>query len=127
MFRQASRCRAAGDWDGVQGQETYSYYGSMNQLTYNVGFHNEHHDFPQIPHTRLYRVPLLSHLAHDGCQLVAMVLSVVVGMNLADSRAVNANGSGSALLLLGWHELRGLVDYVAVAEAEAGCCVCGYS
>lgn len=40
----------------VQGQETYSYYGSMNHLTYNVGFHNEHHDFPQIPHTRLYRV-----------------------------------------------------------------------
>eukprot|EP00208_Stichococcus_sp_RCC1054_P001406 CAMPEP_0206139322 /NCGR_PEP_ID=MMETSP1473-20131121/5530_1 /ASSEMBLY_ACC=CAM_ASM_001109 /TAXON_ID=1461547 /ORGANISM="Stichococcus sp, Strain RCC1054" /LENGTH=361 /DNA_ID=CAMNT_0053533063 /DNA_START=107 /DNA_END=1192 /DNA_ORIENTATION=+ len=40
----------------AKGQETYSYYGSMNHLTYNVGFHNEHHDFPQIPHTRLYRL-----------------------------------------------------------------------
>jgi sphingolipid delta-4 desaturase len=33
--------------------ETFSYYGPLNLLTYNVGLHNEHHDFPAVPWTRL--------------------------------------------------------------------------
>ena len=36
--------------------ETYSYYGPLNVLTYNVGLHNEHHDFPAVPWTRLNKL-----------------------------------------------------------------------
>ncbi|KAF1990983.1 sphingolipid delta4-desaturase [Aulographum hederae CBS 113979] len=42
--------------------ETYSYYGPLNLLTYNVGLHNEHHDFPAVPWTRL---PTLHSMAKE--------------------------------------------------------------
>lgn len=42
--------------------ETFSYYGPLNILTYNVGLHNEHHDFPAVPWTRL---PELHKIARE--------------------------------------------------------------
>jgi len=43
-------------------QETKSYYGSMNILNLNVGFHNEHHDFPSVPWNKL---PELNKIANN--------------------------------------------------------------
>jgi sphingolipid delta-4 desaturase len=43
-------------WLVDEEQETYSYYGLMNALAFNVGYHNEHHDFPSVPWNRLPRL-----------------------------------------------------------------------
>jgi sphingolipid delta-4 desaturase len=54
-------------------QETYSYYGRLNGVNLNVGFHNEHHDMPSIPWNNLPKLkavapefyePLLAHTSY---------------------------------------------------------------
>ncbi|KAH8893523.1 sphingolipid delta4-desaturase [Thozetella sp. PMI_491] len=48
--------------NGIPIPETFSYYGPLNFFAYNVGYHNEHHDFPAVPWTRL---PALKKIANE--------------------------------------------------------------
>jgi sphingolipid delta-4 desaturase len=46
-------------------QETYSYYGAMNRLSFNVGYHHEHHDLISIPWVRLPEIRRVAHEFYD--------------------------------------------------------------
>lgn len=46
--------------------ETYSYYGWLNIFSYNVGYHNEHHDFPYVAWDKLPQVRAIASDFYDN-------------------------------------------------------------
>jgi sphingolipid delta-4 desaturase len=49
-------------------QETASYYGALNRLALNVGYHNEHHDFPSVPWNRLPEIRSMAPEFYDSLE-----------------------------------------------------------
>ncbi len=49
-------------------QETYSCYGALNRVAFNVGYHNEHHDFLSVPWHRLPRLKAAASEWYDGLE-----------------------------------------------------------
>ncbi|MEO1259881.1 MAG: fatty acid desaturase [Bacteroidota bacterium] len=50
------------------GQETHSYYGPLNKIALNMGYHNEHHDFPSIPWNRLPELKKMAPEYYDNLE-----------------------------------------------------------
>jgi sphingolipid delta-4 desaturase len=48
-----------------EGQETYSYYGILNRIAFNIGYHNEHHDLVKVPWVYLPRVKAIAPEFYD--------------------------------------------------------------
>ncbi|MFI5163630.1 MAG: fatty acid desaturase [Bacteroidia bacterium] len=47
-------------------QETHSYYGILNIPAMNVGYHNEHHDFPSVPWNNLPKIRSIASEHYDN-------------------------------------------------------------
>ena len=46
-------------------QGTFDYYGPLNKLALNIGYHNEHHDFHEIPWNRLPELKAMAPEFYD--------------------------------------------------------------
>ena len=82
-------------------QGTFDYYGPLNTLALNIGYHNEHHDFHEIPWTRLPKLKAMAPKFYDtlGCHrswvalLVTFIFDPRYSLNTrSESRTCGACG-----------------------------------
>ena len=52
--------------DNNKTQDTFAYYGPLNWLTWNVGYHVEHHDIPGVPGSRLPQIRQIAPSFYSG-------------------------------------------------------------
>jgi len=64
-------------YEFYKGQDTFSYYGALNYLNFNMGYHVEHHDFPNIPWSRLPLVRKIAPEFYENLPTISSYLKVV--------------------------------------------------
>jgi sphingolipid delta-4 desaturase len=47
-------------------QDTYSYYGILNRVSFNMGYHVEHHDFANVPWNNLPKLKAMAPEFYDN-------------------------------------------------------------
>ncbi len=78
-------------------QETYSVYGAVNLITFNIGYHNEHHDHATVPWSRLPEVRRIAGEFYNGLvyhtSYVSILKDFIFDKNFTlRTRVVRGNG-----------------------------------
>jgi sphingolipid delta-4 desaturase len=60
-----------------RGQPTNSYYGLLNHVSFDVGYHVEHHDFPAVPWRRMRRLNAVAREHYEGLATVGSWASLM--------------------------------------------------
>ncbi|XP_076460346.1 sphingolipid delta(4)-desaturase DES1-like isoform X2 [Babylonia areolata] len=76
------------------GQATHSYYGPLNFVLFNVGYHNEHHDFPYVPYSRLPEVRRLAPEFYDSLPCHTSWVKVIWDFVFDKDMGPHAHGVG---------------------------------
>jgi sphingolipid delta-4 desaturase len=84
-----------------QEQETKSYYGVLNFVNLNVGFHNEHHDFPSVPWNNLPKIKTMANEHYENLgyhtSYTALLFRFLFDKELSlFSRTLRSNRGGKA-------------------------------